>query len=209
MTFKDRASAGRLLAKELVKRKYQNLHVFALPRGGVPVAFEVAKALNAPLDIIVVRKLGTPFDPELAFGAIAPEGVEEIDLRMIQRYQIHSDSIKQVREKEQQELRRRMLLYDAWKPEELTGQTAIIIDDGIATGATMLVAAKYLKKYRPAKLVIAVPVSPDTSESQFIGIADEFICPYFDEYFGSVGQYYEDFPQLTDEEVLQIMKSTR
>lgn len=204
MLFSDRKSAGILLGRELAQHKYKKPHIFALPRGGVPVAAEVAKNLKSPLDIVVVRKLGTPFDPELGFGAIAPEGIEEWDENIIKRYEIHTDAISATRKKECLELERRMKLYNAWKPANLKGQTAIIVDDGIATGATMLVAARYIQKYNPDRLVIAIPVCPDTSQAQFIGKADEFVCLHFDEYFGSVGEYYEEFPQLTDKEVLAI-----
>ena len=205
MIFENRTYAGVLLGAELLKKKYPKPHVFALPRGGVPVAYEVARELDAPLDIIVVRKLGTPFDPELGFGAIAPGGIELLDHNIIKRYQLHIDAIETVRKAEKAELERRSRLYHGWNPGDLSGQSAIVVDDGLATGISMTAAITYLRKFHPAKLIVAVPVAPDSIESQFIGVVDELVCLYFDEDFISVGDYYNHFPQLSDEDVTTIL----
>ena len=206
MIFKNRASAGKLLGAELTYKNYVNPHIFALVRGGVPVAAEVAKLLRSPLDVVVVRKLGLPSFPELGFGALAPDGTHEIDKTIIQRYRLHVDEIDAVRDAEKSELDRRMKVYGVREPESLTGQTAILVDDGIATGITMLVAIKYLRKFKPDKIVVAVPVCPDTAESQFYGVADEFVSLDFEDDFGAVGQFYEQFPQVSDEEVNHLLK---
>lgn len=206
MIFADRTSAGKLLGAELAKRKFVNPHIFALVRGGVPVGYEVAKKLKAPLDVVVARKLGFPSFPELGFGAIAPDGIIELDEAMLDRYRLHVDEIEAVRARETRELERRTQVYGANTPKDLSGQTAILVDDGIATGITMLVAIKYLRKFNPGKVVVAVPVCPDTTESQFRGVADEFVSLSFEEYFASVGEFYENFPQVSDEEVINLLK---
>lgn len=207
MVFRDRTSAGKLLAAELAGKRYLNPHIFALVRGGVPVGYEVAKKLKAPLDVVVARKLGLPSFPELGFGAIAPDGIIEIDETIVSRYMLHVTDIEDVRAVEQAELKRRMQKYGVIPPEDLSGQIAILVDDGIATGITMLVAVKYLRKFHPDRIVVAIPVCPDTTESQFLGIADEFVCLDFEEYFGAVGEFYEKFPQVTDEEVIKLLRS--
>jgi len=207
MVFRDRTSAGKLLAAELAGKKYPNSHVFALVRGGVPIGYEVAKKLKAPLDVVVARKLGLPSFPELGFGAIAPDGIIEVDETIVDRYRLHVDDVESVRDKETRELERRMQTYGAWKPGDLSGQTAILVDDGIATGITMLVAVKYLRKFKPDRIVVAVPVCPDTAESQFRGAADEFVSLDFEEYFGAVGEFYENFPQVSDDEVISLLQA--
>jgi putative phosphoribosyl transferase len=205
MIFRDRTSAGKLLAAELATKNYPNPHIFALVRGGVPIGYEVAKKLKAPLDVVVVRKLGLPSFPELGFGAIAPNGIIEIDKMIVERYRLHVDDIENVRDKEEREMERRMQKYGAKFLDSLKAQTVILVDDGIATGITMLVAVKYLREFNPKKVVVAVPVCPDTIQSQFRGVADEYICLRFEEYFGAVGEFYENFSQVTDEEVLSFI----
>jgi putative phosphoribosyl transferase len=207
MIFESRTSAGRLLGEELAKRMYANPHVFALVRGGVPVGYEVAKKLKAPLDVIIVRKLGLPSFPELGFGAIAPEGVIEIDETIVSRYHLHVDDIESVRAAEDREMDRRTQQYGAHSPGNLDGQIAILVDDGIATGITMMAAVKYLKRFLPDKIIVAVPVCPDTGESQFRGLADDFICLDYEEYFGAVGEFYEQFPQVSDREVISLLQA--
>ncbi len=207
MVFESRTSAGRLLGAELVKRKYANPHIFALVRGGVPIGKEVAKKMKAPLDVVVVRKLGLPSFPELGFGAIAPDGTTEIDNTIVNRYMLHIDDIKSVKKSEKEELERRTQMYDAKMPENLAGQTVILVDDGIATGISMIAAIKYLKKFNPDKIVVGIPVCPDTSESQFRGLVDDYVCLDYEEYFGVVGEFYEQFPQVTDEEVISMLKT--
>lgn len=207
MIFRDRTSAGKLLAAELAAKKYPNPHVFALVRGGVPVGYEVAKILKAPLDPVVIRKLGLPSFSELGFGAIAPDGIVEIDETIVARYRLHVDDIESVRDKEERELKRRMDEYGIKPLYDLSGQTAILVDDGIATGITMLVAVKYLRQFKPGRIVVAVPVCPDTAESHFRGIVDEFVSLDVEEYFGAVGEFYENFPQVADEEVISLLQA--
>lgn len=207
MVFRDRTSAGKLLAVELATKKYSNPHVFALVRGGVPVGYEVAKKLKAPLDLVVVRKLGLPSFSELGFGAIAPGGIIEIDEMIVERYRLHVNDIESVRDREGRELKRRMMKYGVKHLNDLSGQTAVLVDDGIATGITMLTAVKYLRTFKPASIVVAVPVCPDTAESQFRGVADEFVSLDIEEYFGAVGEFYEEFLQVSDEEVISLPRA--
>ncbi|MUG97376.1 phosphoribosyltransferase [Scytonema sp. UIC 10036] len=207
MRFKDRTQAGQLLAKELAA--YANRPdtlVLGLPRGGVPVAFEIAKTLNTPLDIFVVRKLGVPDQRELAMGAIASGGVRVLNEDIVRSLHISEAEIDQVTEKEQQELERREHLYRGDRPfPELHERTVILVDDGLATGATMRAAVMALQKYNPAKTVIAVPVSAMETRDEFAAKVDEIICGLTPNPFYSVGLWYDDFPQTTDEEVRNLL----
>lgn len=209
--FRDRADAGKRLAKEL--SKYSNrpdVLVLALPRGGVPVAFEVAKELNVKMDIFVVRKLGVPGNEELAMGAIASEDVRILNEDVIKSYRIPDRVIATVAANELRELERRERKYrgDIPKPE-MKGMTVILIDDGLATGATMHAAVEALKTKHPAKLVVAVPTaSPDTCRF-FKDIVDEMICTTTPEPFYAVGAWYGDFSQTTDEKVCELLKKAQ
>ncbi len=207
MRFKDRTQAGQFLAKELAA--YANRPdtlVLGIPRGGVPVAFEIAKTLNTPLDIFVVRKLGVPDQRELAMGAIASGGVRVINEDIVRSLHISEVEIDQVTEKEQQELERREHLYRGDRPfPKLHEQTVILVDDGLATGATMRATVVALQKYKPAKTVIAVPVSALETRDEFAAKVDEIICGLTPSPFYSVGLWYDDFPQTTDEEVRNLL----
>ncbi|KYC40781.1 phosphoribosyl transferase [Scytonema hofmannii PCC 7110] len=207
MRFKDRTQAGQFLAKELAA--YANRPdtlVLGIPRGGVPVAFEIAKTLNTPLDIFVVRKLGVPDQRELAMGAIASGGVRVLNEDIVRSLHISEVEIDQVTEKEQQELERREHLYRGDRPfPQLHEQTVILVDDGLATGATMRASVVALQKYKPAKTVIAVPVSALETRDEFAAKVDEIICGLTPSPFYSVGLWYEDFPQTTDEEVRNLL----
>jgi predicted phosphoribosyltransferase len=209
--FRDRADAGKRLAKEL--SKYSNrpdVLVLALPRGGVPVAFEVAKELNVKMDIFVVRKLGVPGNEELAMGAIASEDVRILNEDVIKSYRIPDRVIATVAANELRELERRERKYrgDIPKPE-MKGMTVILIDDGLATGATMHAAVEALKTKHPAKLVVAVPTaSPDICRF-FKDIVDEMICTTTPEPFYAVGAWYGDFSQTTDEKVCELLKKAQ
>ncbi|KAF3884219.1 MULTISPECIES: phosphoribosyltransferase [Nostocales] len=207
MRFKDRTQAGQLLAKDLAA--YANRPdtlVLGLPRGGVPVAFEIAKTLNTPLDILLVRKLGVPDQRELAMGAIASGGVRVLNEDIVRSLHISEAEIDQVTEKEQQELERREHLYRGDRPfPELKERTVILVDDGLATGATMRAAVMALQKYNPAKTVVAVPVSAVETHDEFAAKVDEIICGLTPNPFYSVGLWYEDFPQTTDEEVRNLL----
>lgn len=206
--YRNRTEAGRRLAEEL--RGYAghpDVVVLALPRGGVPVAYEVARALRAPLDVFIVRKLGLPSHPELAMGAIASGGIRLIDEEAMSRFGVTEQQLAAVAATEERELERRERRYREGLPvPDVTGKTVILIDDGLATGATMAAAAAALRAQRPAKLVVAVPVSaPDTCDA-FRGIVDEIVCAATPEPFLAVGLWYQDFSQTTDEEVHELLE---
>ncbi|MBH8566166.1 phosphoribosyltransferase [Nostoc sp. CENA67] len=208
MLFQDRTAAGQFLAGELAN--YANLPdvvVLALPRGGVPVAFEVAKALNATLDVLVVRKLGVPNDQELAMGAIAPLGVLVLNQDIVNQLNISDEVITRVAERERQELERRERLYRGDRPIlELRGRTVILVDDGLATGATMWAAVVALRKQEPASIVVAVPVAATETYEDLQGKVEKVICCATPKPFYSVGGWYEKFPQTTDEEVCNLLE---
>lgn len=205
--FHDRADAGRQLAERL--GEYANRHdviVLGLPRGGVPVAYEVATRLVAPLDIFLVRKLGVPGHAELAMGAIAAGGIEVLNLELIADLGISTASVAEIAVRERSELSRRDRAFRGNRPmPEVAGQTVILIDDGLATGATMEAAVKALRQTRPAEVVVAVPVGARETCARFIGLADRVICLATPEPFDAVGQWYENFSQTTDEEVKQLL----
>jgi predicted phosphoribosyltransferase len=205
--FRDRSDAGRLLSARLAT--YGNrpdVLVLALPRGGVPVAYEVARALNAPLDVFLVRKLGVPGYEELAMGAVATGGVRVLNDDVVHALRIPDFVVDAVAEWEQQELARRERLYRGHRPPpDARGHTVILVDDGLATGATMLAAVKALKQQQPARIVVAVPVaSPDTCE-QLESEVDDVVCAATPEPFYAVGFWYEDFSQTSDEEVRDLL----
>ena len=205
--FHDRTEAGRLLAEKLAA--YANradVIVLGLPRGGVPVAYEVARALNAPLDVFLVRKLGVPGHEEFAMGAIATGGVRVLNDQTVRALRISDHVIEAVAAKEQQELARRARLYRGDRPPpDLRGKTVILVDDGLATGATMLAAVKALRQQQAGHIVVAVPIaSPETCE-QLRGEVDDIICAVTPEPFYAVGCWYEDFSQATDEEVRDLL----
>jgi putative phosphoribosyl transferase len=207
MLFKDRTAAGQVLAVKLAA--YANradVLVLALPRGGVPVAFEVAQALNAPLDVFVVRKLGVPGQKELAMGAIASGGIRILNEDIIREEKIDELAIDKVTAKEQQELDRRQSLYRGDRPKPvIQGRTIILIDDGLATGATMRAAIAALQKQQPAKIVVAVPISSPQIYQQIKSLVDEIICADTPSPFYCVGLWYEKFPQTSDKEVRHLL----
>lgn len=211
MKFKDRTEAGQVLARSLAA--YANLPdvvVLALPRGGVPVAFEVAKALNAPLDVFLVRKLGVPGQSELAMGAIASGGVRVINQDIVRSLSLSDAVIDKVAVNEQQELKRREGLYRDDRPVPvLRGRTVIIVDDGLATGATMRAAKEAIGQQQPARIVVAVPISSPETCKDLSAEVDEIICVKTPQPFNSVGLWYEDFPQTTDAEVRDLLKQAR
>jgi predicted phosphoribosyltransferase len=205
--FLDRREAGRLLAGKLAAHaNHPDVHVLALPRGGVPVAYEVARALNAPLDIFVVRKLGVPGYEELAMGAIATGGERVLNDQLVERLGIPDHVIDAVAEREERELARRERLYRGSRPSlDVRGRTVILVDDGLATGATMHAAIAALRKLQPARIIVAVPTaSPETCE-EMRAEADEVICAITPEPFHAVGRWYQDFSQTSDEEVRQLL----
>ena len=206
--FRDRTDAGQVLAQKL--SAYANrpdVLVLGLPRGGVPVAFPVAKALNAPLDVFVVRKLGVPHQTELAMGAIASGGVRVLNELVLRSLDIPSDVIDRVAISEQQELERRERLYRDDRPApEYTGRIVILVDDGLATGSTMHAAVMALRQKQPARIVIAVPVAVPEACDRFRREVDEVVCALTPENLWAVGQGYEDFSQTADEEVQELLK---
>jgi putative phosphoribosyl transferase len=207
--FQNRVEAGQLLAEEL--KEYANrsdVLVLALPRGGVPVGYEVAKALHAPLDVLIVRKLGVPGQEELAMGAIAGGGVRVMNEDVLPFLSISEKEVEEVVTREQMELERREKLYRGDRPApEITGKTVILVDDGIATGTSMRSAVEVLSRQRPAKLIIAVPVAASSTCEEFNRPADQetCICLQTPEPFYAVGLWYEDFSQTTDHEVRDLL----
>jgi putative phosphoribosyl transferase len=205
--FQDRTDAGRQLAARL--KRYANrsdVLVLGLPRGGVPVAHEVAKALNAPLDVCLVRKLGVPDHPELALGAIAPGGVEVLNYDVVEGLGISEHTIDAVAARELRELRRRDRLYRGDRPQpEIGDRIVILVDDGIATGASMRAAISVIDPQEPAKLVVAVPVAPPSFCDDLSLDADEVVCVAMPATLNAIGYWYADFSQTTDEEVRQCL----
>ncbi len=205
--FRDRVDAGSKLAKRLSNHANRSgVIVLGIPRGGVPVAFEVASALNAPLDVFLSRKLGVPGQEELAFGAIATGGVRILDHELIEAVGISEDAIQRITETVQKELERRSRVYRGDRPPlNVEGQTVILVDDGIATGSSMRAAVRALRQMKPASIVVAVPVAPPSAKHLLRGEADEFICLESPDLFFAIGQFYEDFSQLTDEDVTRLL----
>jgi putative phosphoribosyl transferase len=205
--FVDRRQAGKKLAEQLASyANRSDVLVLALPRGGVPVAYEVARALNSPLDVFLVRKLGVPGDEELALGAIASGGVRVLNEEVTSRIHISDSAIDDVASREQQELERRERLYRGNQAApDVEGRTVILIDDGLATGSTMRAAATALRNVRPAKIIVAVPVAAAETCADLRSEVDEVICGATPEPFMAVGAWYSDFEQTTDEEVRELL----
>ena len=209
--FNDRVEAGRKLAKYLLKyANRSDVLILALPRGGVPVAFEVAKELNVKMDVFIVRKLGVPGNEELAMGAIASDNIRVLNEDVVMSFQIPERVIDMVAENERRELERRESAYRRDRPKpEIKGSTVILIDDGLATGATMRAAAAALKTKSPAKIVVAVPTAAPDACELFRKEVDEIICVATPEPFYGVGAWYEDFSQTTDKEVCELLDKAK
>lgn len=207
MTFRDRFEAGRILAEKLAAyRDRADVLVLGLPRGGVPVAWTVAQALKAPLDVFLVRKLGVPGHEELAMGAIAMGGVRALNVQVVRALQISPETLDRVAAQEQQELDRRERLYRGDRPPlDVEGRIVILVDDGLATGATMRAAVEALRQQHPARIVVAVPVGAAETCDDLRKIADEVVCVQTPEPFYAVGMWYDDFSQTTDEEVRELL----
>jgi putative phosphoribosyl transferase len=205
--FHDRREAGRLLAEKLsTYANRSDVMVLALPRGGVPVAYEVARTLNVPLDVFPVRKLGVPGHEELAMGAIAPGGVRVLNDDVVRALCIPDHLIDAVAANEQQELARRERLYRGDRPSpDVRGKTVILIDDGLATGATMLAAVKALRQQQAERIVVAVPIAAPETCDQVREKVDDIICAVTPEPFHAVGLWYENFSQTSDEEVRDLL----
>lgn len=207
LPFRDRAEAGRLLGAELAARKLPtNVIVLALPRGGLPVGVEVVEVLKAPLDVVVVRKLGVPWQPQLAMGAIAGS-TRVLDHRLISDLHIPDDEVEAVVAREMKEVERREKLYRSGLPvQNFRGRTVVIVDDGLATGSTMLAATRHVRGAHPGRLIIAVPVGSSEACSRLRREADECICLAVPEPLFAVGEWYTDFRQVTDAEVQATLK---
>ncbi|WP_208619854.1 phosphoribosyltransferase family protein [Mycobacterium scrofulaceum] len=208
--FDDRVDAGRQLAKSLEFLRGQDVLVLGLPRGGVPVAFEVAKALQAPLDVLVVRKLGVPFQPELAFGAIGEGGVRVINDAVVREADLSSDDIAAVEAKQRVELARRSEMFRSGHERiPSAGRTAVIVDDGVATGATARAACQVARAQGASRVVLAVPIGGRDVFARFAGYADEVVCLRTPEFFFAVGQGYRNFAQTSDDEVVRLLDRAR
>jgi len=207
--FRDRTEAGQVLARGLQQYKNQpDVLILGLPRGGVPVAYEVARELNAPLDVFVVRKLGVPGHEELGMGAIATGGVRILHEGIVREVGISPETIEAVSAREQAELERRERLYRGDRPAPtIKGRTVVIIDDGLATGSTMKAAIQAVRQQDPRRLIVAVPTAPSETCEQLKESADEVVCALTPEPFVAVGSSYADFSQTTDEEVRELIAS--
>jgi predicted phosphoribosyltransferase len=208
MPFIDRADAGRRLAEALASYKDRKPVVLALPRGGVPVAAIVAEALHAPLDLLLVRKIGVPFQPELAMGAVV-DGISPLTVRneeVITIAGISEQEFAAARDQELVEIERRRKMYLGNRPHpELAAHTVIVVDDGIATGATTRAALQAVRLRKPSKLILAVPVAPTDTLKKLTGEADDLVCLEDYEEFGAIGFFYSDFRQVSDDEVIELL----
>jgi len=207
MLFRDRFDAGRQLAARLQRYAGRDVVVLALPRGGVPVGYEVARALGAPLEVFLVRKLGVPGHEELAMGAIASGGVRVLNEEVVHKLGIPAEVVDAVTEQEQQELERRVRTYRGDRPApEVRDRIVILVDDGLATGSTMRAAVAALRQLRPRRIVVAVPVGAPETCADLQQEADESICAREPEPFFAVGAWYDNFSQTTDEEVRDLLR---
>ena len=209
MRFADRAAAGRALAERLEHLRGADVVVLGIPRGGLPVAAEIARALNAPLDVVVPRKVGAPRNPELALGAVAP-GVRVFDERLVRMLQVPEEYLQAEAATQEREVLRRTETYRAGRPPlDLKGKVAVIVDDGVATGSTVVAATRWVRSQDPARAIIAIPVGPPDARLRLAGEADEVVFVDTPEPFYAVGQWYERFDQLTDDEVIGILQGAR
>jgi len=205
--FKDRKDAGRKLAERLIKYAGTTVIVFGLPRGGVPVAAEVARMLKMPLDVFMVRKLGLPGNEELALGAISAGGVRILNQDVIEMFDVPEPVIDQVTQKERRRLDDRQRVYRGERAfPDVEGKTVILVDDGLATGASMMAAVESVRHLKPGRIVVAVPVAPPSACKELAVRVDEIICLYTPPMFEAVGAWYEDFSQISDDEVRELIQ---
>ena len=208
--FADRVDAGRRLIPSLKNLADRDAIVLAIPRGGVVVGYEVAKALKIPLDVIIPRKIGAPGNPELAIGAMTEDGTVLLDNRLVERLQVSEEYLKQQSDAQKREIHRRLYLYrgDVSYPS-LENRDVILVDDGIATGSTMKAALASVRKRRAKTVTIAIPVGPPSTIRELEVKADHVVCLYTPEAFYAIGQFYENFAQTSDEEVIRLLKLIR
>ena len=210
LPFRDRRDAGEQLAERLTHLESQHPLILGLPRGGVPVAALVAARLHAPLDILVVRKLGVPFQPELAMGAVGEEGARVLESNVIRQVGITAEQIATVEAKERAEIERRATRYrDGRTPVPLAGRVVVIVDDGIATGSTALAAIQVARHRGAARVVLAAPVAAADTARELMSVVDELVCVATPEDFGAVGRFYRDFSQTSDDEVASLLAAAR
>ncbi|HEX6710094.1 MAG TPA: phosphoribosyltransferase [Rubrobacter sp.] len=208
--FEDRRDAGRRLAGKLSRFRDERPVVFALPRGGVPVGYEISRSLGAPLDVFVSRKLGAPGQPEFGIGAVATGGVRVLNDDVVRRLGIPEDYVKYITERETAEVERRLRYFRGERPEaDVGGRTAILVDDGLATGVTARAAVEALRQRRPGRLVLAVPVCAAQTAEYFRSEVDELVCLEFPSNLGAIGFWYRNFDQTSDEEVVELLERAR
>jgi putative phosphoribosyl transferase len=208
--FEDRRDAGRKLANKLSRFGEERCVVFGLPRGGVPVAYEISRVLGAPLDVFVSRKLGAPGQPEFGIGAVAVGGVRILNADVIRRLGIPDEYIERITAQEVAEVNRRLRFFRGGRPEpEIGGQTVILVDDGLATGVTAHAAVEALRLRKPQRLILAAPVCAAQTAELFASRVDELLCLLSPSDLGAIGLWYENFEQTTDEEVVQLLERAR
>ncbi len=206
----DRVDAGKRLSSVLKDFAGKEAIVLAIPRGGVVVGYQIAKELNLRLDVIIPRKIGAPDNPELAIGAMTEDGTAIIDEELMNYLGVSQNYVKEESERQKSEIRRRLKMYRQNEPyPNLKGCDVIIVDDGIATGSTMKAALASVRKSGAKTVTVAIPVGPPSTISELNKQADRVVCPYTPEYFAAIGQFYTDFTQTTDEEVIQLLKEIR
>ncbi len=208
--FSTRIDAGKRLAAALADFKGNNGLVLSIPRGGVVVGYEIAETLGLPLDVIIPRKLGAPNNPELAIGAIAEDGTTFLDDDLVKYFGVSPDYIKDESDLQKKEIQRRLKLYrQAYSEHQIKGRDVIVVDDGIATGYTMRAALASIKNRGATSLTVAVPVGPSSTILELKQIADRVVCLYIPEYFQAIGQFFQNFNQVSDEEVIQLLNKNR
>lgn len=210
MKYKDRQDAGQKLAKELEKYSQNKPIIIALPRGGVVVAYEIAKRLKAPLDIIIARKIGAPFNPEFGLGAISENGASTLDNEAIRHFGLTDGDVEQAINRENEVMSKKIELYRKGSiPMELKDQTVILVDDGLATGVTTKAAITSIKQSSPKRIILAVPVSPPDAINKLLKEVDEIVCLKTPDEFYAVSAYYDNFEQISDNEVINLLHKAK